>query len=444
MKNNIKKYIFIIILFLVVFKFNNCFAKSIIINDVNYNLDTNEVLETDTYIYDSGKNNLTLINANLFNIKSSYDLNIILVGNSKITQESTLYPALEANEIVISGDGTLEINSNYIGIEAEKITFDGVDATINTEYLNISSLSNADLILNNSNLTLSSNSNNLLALNSNIYINNSNINVLKGTNLITSSSKKIYINSSNLNLNLESMMFLNYPVYVNGKSKVQVYSSNNSYLNSEYILDDNLCIFQSDDGINYVDLNKNEKSKYILIDYIDDKKKLEDENQKIKEELYNLNLNLESKQQNIVQLEEEVDNLLSKIDNNLNIYNQEIDSLNSELYEKDKEIKLLNEKNKSLNDENKLLNDENKSLNEEINLWKTKFTNQRTELTNLKISIKEMESDKDDISNYNDDSKQNVDIIDNPKTYDGIYWYIVILILSLGCIFFIIYRRKVI
>lgn len=258
------KIIYILSLF-ILFNPSLCFAKSITIDGKYYQTDT--IIEDENFTYNALEDTLTLKGINISYLKITNNLKIILEGDNFIENNND-FPALSAYELEITGNGTLNINSINKGISCKKILLNNTNIKVKSQSsaFATSSTNNYDLIVNNSNLDVETTKEVFNVVNGNLYLNNSNINIENAFTLTGGFSLNTYIDNTSLNIKeIRGINSMGLSVYVQGNSKVYVHATNNLFLNKNYIIDDNLMILRSDDGINYESIINTSKDEYIKI-----------------------------------------------------------------------------------------------------------------------------------------------------------------------------------
>ncbi|MBR3661579.1 MAG: hypothetical protein IKN63_06775 [Bacilli bacterium] len=411
-----------------------CFAKVISIDQNRYNV--TDILTLNDLSYDAINNTLILNNANYHSLELEidYNLTITLIGNNVINNQTEGLACLKAGNIIINGDGTLNLNSVGDGIKALSLEVNDVTLTGNVEgtifkfnsgtYIGVN---NPKFNINNSNMMLKSN-NIFDVVNGDITLNNSNIVGLNTSLLLSEETNSLNLNNSTLKVsNINDFNKNNY--YVDDNSNILITLSDDFDINKFNTLDINCK--GSVDNINYHN-GLLEGDKYLIIGNNNNIKELE-ELEKIKEELDlekdDLNerlAELERQEQLLNQqqqkLEEEKNKLNSRIEGNkeledrLNNKELELLELNDNLNTKEeylmkKESELENTDNQlvikesSINALSNILtlkSNENKSLEESINREKEEIESLKRYLSLKENELKKKESrllqNEDDLS----------------------------------------------
>ena len=243
-----------------------CFAKTITIDSVNYNVEANNILKKDNFTYDPNQDLLTLYNDNLKTIHTTENLNIVLEGENTFINDN-IGTTIKAKNLEIKGKGNLKITSLGKGLEIAKFTLTNTNLSIDSQDVGIVA-SSYDVIINNSTLEINSCEDAFRIIEKNLYLNNSKLKI-NSKFLIGDFGKDIYVNNSNLNLKLQygirsSLIYL---LYVNGNSNLflETINSNNKFLVNNLVLDNNLKLLGSLDNKNYEEKFDYEKTKYIQI-----------------------------------------------------------------------------------------------------------------------------------------------------------------------------------
>ena len=242
-----------------------CFAKIIEIDRITY--DVVDILDQETFVYDAKKDILTLKNANLKTIKTSNSLKINVEGENTLVNNDSSLDSIVAKDLVITGNGTLDIISNKAGIRGERIKIYGVNLSISSKNDAIASSSscNFDLIIDNSNLNIKSDNNIFNVVSGNLYLNNSQVKILTGKYFVGGFTNDVYLNNTNLEIDkINSFRISSKKVFVNQNSKLSIHATNNYFLNKNYVIDDSLTMLTSMDGNTFLK-TQNKKDDYIKI-----------------------------------------------------------------------------------------------------------------------------------------------------------------------------------
>ena len=242
-----------------------CFAKIIEIDRITY--DVVDILDQETFVYDAKKDILTLKNANLKTIKTSNSLKINVEGKNTLVNNDSSLDSIVAKDLVITGNGTLDIVSNKRGIYSERVKIQGTNLSISSKNDAIASSSscNFDLIIDNSNLNIKSDNNIFNVVSGNLYLNNSQVKILTGKYFVGGFTNDVYLNNTNLEIDkINSFRISSKKVFVNQNSKLSVHATNNYFLNEDYVIDDSLTMLTSMDGNAFLE-SKNKKDDYIKI-----------------------------------------------------------------------------------------------------------------------------------------------------------------------------------
>ncbi|MBQ8892641.1 MAG: hypothetical protein IJ068_07260 [Bacilli bacterium] len=406
-----------------------CFAKTIKINSISY--EVNDYLTLDGLYYNAINDNLILTNAKLKNIKSDYDLNITLVGNNTIT--STKYPyCISAKNVTINGLGILNLNSVLNGINASSLVVsDGIiygSVTKNLFYINEDS---TNLTINNSKIIFDSKEEGFYVKNGNVNINDSTIIAKQIKQLTDDSNNNVYLNNSKLFVLEETNFGSNSSIHIDDNSKIFINSLNgiNSgrldynqvYLGS---VDDKLYHEGIVTGDKYLKINMENVEEFLDIEEekIELDKKLielkvkEDELIKLEQELNDRQNELNERQPSSNDQEMEIQNLNNYIENQkleiqelkTYIQNQESDLLNQKNILENKELELM-ELNDSLNNKELELISQSDSLNNrELEL--IEFSD---ELNEKESNLMKRENNLDEVSNILLEKSASIEALSN-------------------------------
>ena len=403
----------------------NPLAKEIIINDTSYEV-SNSTLKLDGLTYSPNNNLLTLTDANLNSIETTEDLKIILNGHNKLNNLNSEV-AIKAKNIEIQGPGYLNITSNFRGIIAEHLIIS--NTSINLDIKDIPILTNGignTVSINNSKLIVKSNREAFNVFKGYVYLNNS---ILEGefSSFVHSFSRDIYLNSSNLNVTLTntSGIIMNY-IYVNGNSNIFMHFKNKNGLKEQFILASNLELKGSHDNLSYQEITDNTKYEYIKIIYTY-QELLEKE-----KELERLTLEL-TKEKEKLKIQEE----------QLKEQEKELNILSLELTKEKEKLKIQEEQ---LKDKENELNNNQLEINkkqEELELFHNNLLTREKELNTLSLELTRKEQNVDQ-NNYKYCETLLNGTIENPKTFDDLFKYVILSILSLITIvsIYLFKRRK--
>lgn len=428
-----------VISLLLIFMPSICMAKTIKIDRKNYNTDS--ILEQDGFIYNAIEDTLILENANLETISISSDLKIILKGENSIkTNLTENFPSIEAKNLVITGDGLLNIDSSGIGVKSTILNIIDTNLNINSSGYNF--ISKSDIKVSNSILNVSSDKNSIFnPVDSNIYLNNSQVIVHKTKDFINGFGHEMYVNNSDIEI-LEGDSFRNnfYNTYISGNSKIYCYCKKNQYWMQFYkIMEDDFILMGSNDNQIYYDVtNYNDVPIYTRIvtrtkDKIDDLSILKDEICKKEEDLLEKEHELGSKEQELNQLKQELgskEQELSVTIKNLVLREEDYKNQKEELDLKNKELQ---ERIDIIKDKEKQNNIFESSLNykeKEIKSLQDDYLKDNSELNNLREYLKIKELDlkqkeqelvlKLDQLNNQDDNNQDKNLgVEEEKTKYG-------------------------
>ncbi len=428
-----------VISLLLIFMPSICMAKTIKIDRKNYNTDS--ILEQDGFIYNAIEDTLILENANLETISISSDLKIILKGENSIkTNLTENFPSIEAKNLVITGDGLLNIDSSGIGVKSTILNIIDTNLNINSSGYNF--ISKSDIKVSNSILNVSSDKNSIFnPVDSNIYLNNSQVIVHKTKDFINGFGHEMYVDNSDIEI-LEGDSFRNnfYNTYISGNSKIYCYCKKNQYWMQFYkIMEDDFILMGSNDNQIYYDVtNYNDVPIYTRIvtrtkDKIDDLSILKDEICKKEEDLLEKEHELSSKEQELNQLKQELgskEQELSVTIKNLVLREEDYKNQKEELDLKNKELQ---ERIDIIKDKEKQNNIFESSLNykeKEIKSLQDDYLKDNSELNNLREYLKIKELDlkqkeqelvlKLDQLNNQDDNNQDKNLgVEEEKTKYG-------------------------
>ncbi len=428
-----------VISLLLIFMPSICMAKTIKIDRKNYNTDS--ILEQDGFIYNAIEDTLILENANLETISISSDLKIILKGENSIkTNLTENFPSIEAKNLVITGDGLLNIDSSGIGVKSTILNIIDTNLNINSSGYNF--ISKNDIKVSNSILNVSSDKNSIFnPVDSNIYLNNSQVIVHKTKDFINGFGHEMYVDNSDIEI-LEGDSFRNnfYNTYISGNSKIYCYCKKNQYWMQFYkIMEDDFILMGSNDNQIYYDVtNYNDVPIYTRIvtrtkDKIDDLSILKDEICKKEEDLLEKEQELSSKEQELNQLKQElsskeqelsvtIKNLVLREEDYKN-QKEELDLKNKELQER---IDIIKDKEKQNNIFESSLNykeKETKSLQDDYLKDNSELNNLREYLKIKELDLKQKEQElvlKLDQLNNQDDNNQDKNLgVEEEKTKYG-------------------------
>ena len=431
----------------------NPLAKEIIINDTSYEV-SNSTLKLDGLTYSPNNNLLTLTDANLNSIETTEDLKIILNGHNKLNNLNSK-AVIKAKNIEIQGPGYLNITSNFRGIIAENLVIS--NASINLDIKDIPILTNGignTVSINNSKLIVKSNREVFNVFKGYVYLNNS---ILEGefSSLIDNFSNDIYLNSSNLNVTLTntSGIIMNY-IYVNGNSNIFMHFKNKNGLKEQFILASNLELKGSHDNLSYQEITDNTKYEYIKIIYTY-QELLEKE-----KELERLTLELTKEKEKLKIQEEQLKDKENELNNNqleINKKQEELELFHNNLLTREKELNILSleltkEKEKlkiqeeQLKDKENELNNNQLEINkkqEELELFHNNLLTREKELNTLSLELTRKEQNVNK-NNYKYCETLLNGTIENPKTFDDLFKYVILSILSLIIIvsIYLFKRRK--
>lgn len=434
-----------------------CQAKTISIDDISYQV--LDVLELDGLKYDAKNDTLTLTNANLKTIKTSENLNIVIIGDNYLTNDNITQIALSAKNIEITGNGKLTIESNNSAIFSEKITINRTNLKIKSKQIPFSMLSscNHDFICNNSNLEIETENEIFNIRKGNIYLNNSIVKIIKSKEILNTYTKNLYINNTDFT-SLESltMSYNNNQVYIYGNSYVKIKTTNNSFFNQNYQIGDNLSISSSSDDKLYEQAIPNKKDTYIKIyNLLDDEllkerefklseqeKLLQEKEKIINQDLENINLiknQLEIKQK-------ELDDLSLSLEIKSETLNQEENRLKEAERKQKIDLETINKEKDNLNllrfdlEQSQIIIKQHESkIKEDLSLLEEWENNLQIKDNLLLKKEEELDVIKNNLENCNHD----FNFIENPKTYDKFYLYCFILLISLIGIFSLIKLKKI-
>ena len=360
-----------------------CFAKTIKINNINYNVDS--VLELDGVKYDSLNDTITLNNANITNIQTDEDLKVILIGNNTITNNRTVSECIRGKHVQIEGNGTLNLICNSRGIYAN--TLEITNTTIYGDVLTsmfVITGTDTNMIINNSNVIFKSKSIGFNIVDGDLLVKDSNVIISNIISLGGDTINNINIVNSNLDIVESEMVLNNQKLYIDNDSKVFMYSKNGIKIDC---LVNSISYLGSSDNVNYHDGILTE-DKYLKVN-IDNK--LDEYNNLLKEKEYleKENIELKNKEKEINYLE-----------NELNNKNNELESKKIELLELDESLSI---KEEELMNKEKKLNDSNNevlSLTNSIEALNNILTSKDNELNNMEFDIEKERNEIDSLKRY--------------------------------------------
>lgn len=240
------KKILMIILLLVILEFKvDVLAKEIVINGVSYD-DSNDI-EGDGFKYQKETKTLNLDGYNGGIIKYDDCLKINVISDSLIKTNGSQI-GIDSSEIVMDGNGKLNIEKGTIAINANKITINNINLHIKEFNVGIMAIK-SELVLNNIKMIIENCNMGIYAA-TNMFFNQSCINIINseygvrrsGSSDLSIENSDVYIETNNycfdqINVNLfnKSRMVLKSKKLAITNKGLNILLSNEYYVTNDYI-----------------------------------------------------------------------------------------------------------------------------------------------------------------------------------------------------------------